>query len=51
MANKFEYVYLSGDSFNVRDVDDFPFFKNFDCYFLSSRFVNCKFDLAKGTLT
>ena len=50
MANKFEYVYLSGDSFNVRDVENVDFFKNFDYYFLPCGFSNGQFDVPEGCL-
>ena len=51
VANQFEYVYLSGDSFNVRDVYNFLFFKNFDCHFLPCGFVNSQFDLPESSLS
>ena len=48
VANQFEYMYLSGGSFNVRDANNFVLLNNIDCYFLPCRFMNGQFDFPES---
>ena len=50
VADHFEDVYFAGHSFNVVDILDLVFLKNFDCDLLSSEIVHSQFDLTEGAL-
>ena len=50
MANQLQDVDLSRHSFDVRNVDNFLLFEDFDGDLLSSSLVNSQFDLPKGAL-
>ena len=51
VANHYEYVYLSGDSFDVRGANDFLLINNIDRYFLPCSFVNGQFDLPESSVS
>lgn len=51
VTNNLKDMYLSRDSLNVRYVNNFLLFEDFDSNLLPSSLMNGQFDLAKGTLT
>jgi hypothetical protein len=51
MPNDLEDVDFSGNSLNIRDVDNFAFFKNFNGHFFLGKGVSAQFHLAEGALS
>lgn len=51
MSNLFEDMNFSCDSFDVSNIYDFAFFKNFDGHLLAGDGVNAKFDLSESSFT
>jgi hypothetical protein len=50
MPNDLEDVNFSGNSLNIRDVDNFAFLENFNGHFFLGKGVSAQFHLTEGAL-
>ena len=51
MPNDLEYVDFSGNSLDIRDIDNLAFLKNFNGHFFLGKGVSAQFHLTEGALS